>query len=192
MADRNSKIRISLPVTENDFIQANDIINCQVVRDSDWGIDYFKSLSVGEMLIAKIGPDIVGVIVQRYPGRIFEEMEDKYFSLDKIICDKKNYGYVVLIAVHEKYQGMGIGKKLLKKSLIEQKNIGAKAVGVHCWQSSPGNASQKLFESFGFEPLKLHKKTWYEHSKKVGIDNFECTVCGNPCSCDDFEMIKYI
>ena len=42
MADRNSKIRISLPVTENDFIQANDIINCQVVRDSDWGIDYFK------------------------------------------------------------------------------------------------------------------------------------------------------
>lgn len=192
MTDKKHNIQINYPILKQDFLQADRIINKQVVRDSDWGIDYLQSLSMGEILLAKIENNVIGVIAQRFSGEIFKEMEDKYFSLEKFICEKCDYGYVVLIAVDKQYQSLGIGKQLLQQALMEQKKFGTKAVGVHCWQSSPSNASQKLFEGFGFKPLKLHIKTWYEHSKRVGVENFECAVCGNPCLCNDLEMIKYI
>jgi ribosomal protein S18 acetylase RimI-like enzyme len=154
--------------------------------------DYLLRSSSGELFVAKDGNKVVGMIKMLRPGKIFGELPDKHFSLKKIKCQKNEIGYVTLIAIEPKYQGKGIGKKLVEKGLKEQKIFGSKCVLVHAWQGSPGNASEKLFKSLGFEPLKLYKSPWEKHSKVVGPKGYWCPVCGNPCVCDELEMVKYI
>lgn len=188
----NNKIKICYPLLESDFRQALKILHDNIARDSFCGLDYLKSGSEGEVLIAKDGDEIVGVLKQNRPGKIFNELPDEHFDLENTRANKNEIGYISWIAIDQKYQGRGIGKILVDKSLKYQKEWQAKAVVVHCWQGSPGNASQKMFEKVGFKPLKMFKSPWYNHSKETGPENYWCVVCGNPCVCDELEMIKYI
>lgn len=186
-----SDIKIIEPVLASDFEDALSIVEDTIMRH-DIKLEYLTGSSSGEMLIAKSGEKVVGMLKQFRPGKIFLEMPDKHFSLDLIGCKKPEIGYITLVAIRKDYQGRGIGKKLVDEALRLQKEFGSKCVGVHCWQGSPGNASQKLFESFGFEPLKMHKSPWEEYSKKKGPKGYWCPVCGNPCVCDELEMVKYV
>jgi len=147
---------------------------------------------VGEILVAKDGDKVVGMICQKRPGKIFSELPDEQFDLNSYRVAKNDIGFIILIAVYPKYQGRGIGKLLVAKAIEYQKQFGAKAVGIHAWQNSPGNGSQKLFEFFGFSALKMHKAPWLSYSKKAGPKGYLCPVCGNPCKCDELEMVKYL
>lgn len=183
---------ITEPVTEEDFESVAKLVRENIVKDVNLGVQYLKKLSLGEILIAKDRDKIVGMISQKRPGNIFEELPDENFDLKNYKFDKKDIGFIILVVVDPKYQGKGIGKSLVKEAIKYQKIFRAKAVGVHSWQSSPGNGSQKLFESFGFRPIKMHKSPWLEYSKKAGPKGYWCPVCGNPCKCDELEMVKYL
>jgi ribosomal protein S18 acetylase RimI-like enzyme len=189
---QNSKIKITEPITEEDFKRASELVEKNIVADTNLSVQYLKKLSVGEIMVAKDEDKVIGMICQKRPGKIFLEFPDKQFNLKKYKFAKKDIGFIILIAVDPKYQGQGIGKKLVTMALKYQKDFGAKAVGVHAWQSSPGNGSQKLFESFGFTHLKMHKSPWLKYSKKAGPKGYWCPVCGNPCKCDELEMVKYL
>lgn len=186
------KIKIVEPVTKNDFIDSLHLVEKNIIRDKGWGLDYYMHRSSGEIFVARLGNKIVGTLVQRRPGGIFDELPDQYFDLENIKADKQQIGFIVLVAIDPKYQGQGIGGKLLSKALSLQKEWKSKCVGVHCWQSSPGNASERLFRKFGFEPLKMHKAPWLEYSIKLSLKDFECPVCGCPCKCDELEMVFYL
>ncbi len=186
----NNKIKIDLPILEKDYKQALKLLHDNIARDSSCGLDYLKSGSEGEVLIAKVGDEIVGVLKQNRPGKIFNELPDEHFDLENTRANKNEIGYISWIAIDQKYQGRGIGKKLVDKALKYQRKW--KAVIVHCWQKSPGNASQKLFEKAGFKTQKMFKSPWHNYSKKAGPENYWCVVCGNPCICDELEMVKYI
>lgn len=183
---------IAMPVTEEDFESVAKLVRENIVKDVNLGVQYLKKLSLGEILIAKDRDKIVGMISQKRPGNIFEELPDENFDLKNYKFDKKDIGFIILVVVDPKYQGKGIGKSLVKEAIKYQKIFRAKAVGVHAWQNSPGNGSQKLFESFGFFALKMHKSPWLAYSKKVGPKGYFCPVCGNPCKCDELEMVKYL
>jgi ribosomal protein S18 acetylase RimI-like enzyme len=185
------KIKITEPVTEEDFVEAEKIIEENIVK-SDENLDELKSLSVGEILIAKIGNEVVGMISMYRPGKVFKTTQAKFISLKKIKAEKSKIGYIMFLAVSKKHQGKGIGKKLAKAGIIKQQEFGAECVLTDAWQSSPNSASQKLFESLDFEAIKLHKQPWLEESKKAGRKKFTCIVCGNPCKCDELEMVKYL
>ena len=187
----NSKIKITEPVTEEDFVEAEKIIEENIVK-SDENLAELKSLSVGEVLVAKIGEEVAGVISMYRPGKVFKTTQAKYISLDKIKAKKTQIGYIMFLAVSKKHQGKGIGKSLVLAGVENQKEFGAKCVLTDAWQSSPNGASQKLFESLGFGANKLHKQPWFTESKKVGPKKFTCVVCGNPCKCDELEMVKYL
>ena len=187
-----NKLLITEPILESDFVNVLRIVEENICRDKNFDSDYFKSLSFGEVLLAKFDNEVVGVLTQRRPGRIFQELSDKFFALDQIKSYKSEIGFIVLVSVDPKYQKKNIGKKLVKKALKLQAEWNSKAVGVHSWQASPGGGSQKLFESCGFQALKLHKSPWLEHAKKVGPKGYWCVVCGHPCGCDELEMIKYL
>ena len=189
MGNESKNVKICEPVDEKNFSESIKLIDENICRDKNFGVDYLKSLSSGEMLVAKNNDRVIGVLAQRRPGKIFNEIADKFFVLDKIAAKKKDIGYIVLVAVDPKNQGMGIGKKLLVSALDLQKKWKAKCVGVHCWQGSPGNSSRKLFENFGFSAIKLHKAPWAEFSQKAGPKDYWCVVCGNPCTCDELEMV---
>lgn len=187
-----SNIKIELPILKSDFEELIKIVSENLVFDKNLTEEYFQSMSSGEILLAWENTKLVGAIVARRPGKIFSELKDGHFDLENIKFHKKDLGYVAIVVVDKDCQGKGIGKILLKEALKYQKHFGSKAVITHCWQSSPGHGSQKLFTSFGFEPLKVHKRPWYEYAKKVGSQGHQCIVCGNPCACDELEMVKYL
>jgi GNAT superfamily N-acetyltransferase len=181
--------KIEMPVSKKDFEEASDLCDKNVVFDAELGVDYYKNLSVGEILIVKDRGKVVAMLAHRRPGEIFNEISDDHFDLSKYKVGKKDIGYVYIIAIDPKYQKRGIGQMLVTKALKYQKEYGSGAVAVHCMQSSPGNASEKLFTKMGFVPVKMHKKPWYKHSVKVGPKGYRCSHCGNPCVCDDLEMM---
>ncbi len=188
----DNKIKIDLPILEKNFKQALKILHDNIARDSSCGLDHLKSGSIGEVIVARDGDNIVGALKQSCPGKIFYELPEEHFDLGNIRVEKNRIGYICWIAIDKKYQGKDIGEKLVDKALKYQNEWQAKAVIVHCWQNSPGNASQKLFEKVGFEAQKMFKSPWYKYSQEVGPKNYWCVVCGNPCICDELEMIKYI
>ncbi len=189
--NNNGLIKISEPITEKDFLGILNLVEENLYKNN-LKISRLKSLSFGELLIAKDGEKIIGMVETRRPGRVFVELEDKYFSLDKMKIPKNQIGFIPLIAVSPDYQKKGVGKKLLMTALQVQKQWHAVCVGAHIWQNSPGGGSQKLFTKIGFTPLKLHEKPWKEYSEKVGPEGYWCVVCGNPCHCDYLEMMKYL
>ena len=125
----------------------------------------------------------------RFPGRVLDEFGEEYFATEKYKYDKKDVGFIILIATDEKYRRQGIAKKLLKKALKSQKESGAKAVGVFAWQGSPENSSERFFEANGFDKIEMHISPWLTISKELGPEGYWCPVCGNPCKCDDLEMM---
>ena len=120
------------------------------------------------------------------------DYEEKCITLKKIDAKRDKIGCIQVVAVDAKFQGMGIGKKLIEKGLNQLKKMGSKVVLAHIWMSSPGGASEKLFLLSGFKPIKLHKRIWFESSKKMGPKKYLCALCGNPCKCDALEMVKYL
>lgn len=188
---KSPNIKIIESITEKDFLDAIKLIKRNLYSE-DTIEGEFRSTSSGELLLAKDRGKIVGVLYQRRPGKIFVDYPDEYFELSKIKAAQKSIGYIAVIAVAKDCQGLGIGKMLLKKALGLQQEFGSGAVVVHCSKNSPGNASEKLFTSFGFKPLKLFVRPWEEISKIRGKEGFACAFCGNPCVCDELEMVKYL
>ncbi len=187
----NSNIKITNPITQQDYEAALRLIEENLYK-WDMTIEKIQSSAQGELLLAKDNDKVVGMLNMRYPGKIFEEIDDEFFALDKIELEKKDIGYIALVSIRKDFQGKGVGRQLVKKTIKQQKEWGSKAIIVHASKSSPGNASEKLFFSFGFEPIKLHKQPWHEYSQEKGPKGFWCQFCGNPCTCDELEMVKYL
>lgn len=185
-------IKIDYPITNKDFQSIVKLVDRTICIDQDYREEYFQGLSVGEVLVARDGERVVGAVAQCRPGKVFKQISDDHFDLENINYPKADIGFITLVAIDPDHQGKGIGKALVGRALEIQKEFRAKAVGVHCWQGSPGNGSQKLFEHFGFEPLKMHREPWKGYSREVGLEGYNCVVCGNPCTCDELEMIKYL
>ena len=184
-------IKIAEPVLESDYQGALNLVEENLFKNN-LSLEILQSRSVGEILIAKDGDRIVGMIETRRPGRIFDSIDEKYVSINKIKAGKEEIGFISLVVVSTDCRGNGIGKLLVKKALEQQKAWGGKCVGTFAWQSSPEGGSQKLFESCGFVSLTLHKEPWRDYSEKVGPEGYSCVVCGNPCKCDYLEMVKYL
>lgn len=184
-------IQIIEPVLESDYRDAHKLVEDNLFKH-DLTVKDLKKSSSGELLVAKKDSKVLGVLNMRRPGKIFEELPKNHFCLDQISVPKEKIGYIALVSVTKDAQKKGIGKKLIAKGLEYQKKWKAEAVVVHASLSSPGNASEKLFKSFDFHPLKIHKAPWHDYSLKVGKKGFECVFCGNPCVCDELEMVKYL
>lgn len=187
---KHEEIKISEPILESDFQEALKLVEDQLFYFSEMMAD-LKGSSSGELLLAKLGGEVVGMLHMRRPGKIFKEIEDKYFD-PKNLSEKDETGYISVVAVAKECQGQGVGKRLVLKALELQKEWGAKKMIVHASKSSPDNSSEKLFSSLGFVAGKLHKAPWAEYSMECGPEKFQCNFCGNPCKCDELEMVKYL
>lgn len=186
----NSKIQITEPVTEEDYRGALQIIDFNLTRVLT--LEDLKEEPIGRIFLAKIGSEIAGILKLKFPGETLSDYEEKCITLDKINATRGEIGCVQVVVVNKAFQGRGIGKRLLTKGLEVLKGAGARAVLAHIWLSSPGGASEKMFLSFGFRPIKTHKRVWYESSIKMGPARYQCAHCGNPCKCDALEMVLYI
>lgn len=191
MIEKNLKIKITEPITSPDYRRALKLVEENLFK-YDLTLLELKKSCLGELLVAKEGDHIIGMLRMWRPGAVFKEHDEKYFYFEKHNCDRRDTGYIALVVVDKDFQGKGVGKKLILSALKIQKNWGAKAVVVHASKNSPGNASEKLFNSLGFESIGLHKAPWLEYSKERGPEGFQCIFCGNPCKCDQLEMIKKI
>lgn len=187
----SSKLQIIQPIAEQDFVDVLKLTSENIVTDINYGIEHIKKLSLGEVLLVKVDNKIVGAIVHCRPNKTFIRNDENHFDLENIKSNKDKIGYIEVVVVDSDFQRMGIGKILIEEALKLQKSWKTKAVSVHCWQGSPGNGSEKLFTKLGFTKLKMHKSPWLKHSKKLK-GKYSCVLCGNPCKCDELEMVKYL
>lgn len=181
-------IKIVLPLLQSDFQAVIDLIEDNIVK-YDTHMEWLQKFASGEILLAKIDDQIVGAVIFAKHGKVLDIYPRELFSLDQIGCAFDEYGFILYLVVDKRYQGQGIGKKLVKRAISDMRKLGDKSIGVHCWSASPGKASERLFTSLGFEKIKTHMKPCYELSKKGGPEKFLCVVCGNPCHCDQEELI---
>jgi ribosomal protein S18 acetylase RimI-like enzyme len=184
----NTKVLITEPVLEKDYQEALRLVEANLFKGG-LSLDDLKSASCGELLVAKAGEKVIGMLRMWYPGTAFSVFGENHFFLEKIGVPKRKVGYIALISVSEACQGRGVGKKLVQKAIKYQSAWGARAVIVHASQNSPGNASEKLFAFCGLRPVVLHKAPWLEYSREAGPKKFLCVFCGNPCRCDELEMV---
>ena len=186
-----TKVKITEPITKQDYQSIIDLIEENIIKYVTT-LKWLQSFAFGDIKIAKIDDKVVGAIVMTRNGKAFDDHDQKYFDVENIKCQKNKYGHITFIVVDKNFHGMGIGKKLVKAGIKYLKETGSSAIGVHCWQSSPGNASEKLFRSLEFEALKMHIAPWLEDSLKKGPKKSWCVACGYPCKCDELEMILYL
>ena len=151
-----------------------------------------KRSSTGEIFIARDGPMVIGMLKMFRPGKAFSEFPGKYITTRLIKAKKNKIGYIAFVAVEPLYQGHGVGKRLIAQAISTQKIFGADCIVAHAWQGSPGGVSERLFSSYNFESIKMHKSPWKKHSERRGPDGYWCQVCGNPCICDGLEMVRYL
>ena len=187
----HSRINIIEPILESDFEAAKKLVEDNLYKDINLQKQLRES-SAGEVLVAKIDERVVGMLAMRRPGKVFKEIGDRYFEPENLKIGKDKIGYIALVSVDAEYQGHGIGKKLVARAIVSQKNWNASEIIAHASESSPGNASERLFSSFAFIPTKLHKQPWHDYSLKEGPEVFLCNFCGCPCKCDELEMVKYL
>lgn len=185
------KLEVCEPLLKSDYKDVLKLVEECIVR-GPVNIEELKKLSSGEMLVAKMDSEVVGMLTMRRPGKIFKDYDEKYFSIDKYKVSQEKVGYIELIVVAKEQRRLGVATKLVNRAIEIQKEFGSRAIGVLAWQGSPNQSSQKLFESFNFLPLDLHKSPWLQFSQELGAEGYWCPVCGNPCSCDDLEMILYL
>ena len=186
-----NKITITEPILKAEYKDALRLVE-ENLLERDLTLEELENGSAGELLIAKNGKKVVGMLSMRHPGKIFREIEDKYFYLKDVRSPKESIGYIALVSVDKNAQKQGIGKALVTKAIEIQKEWGAEAIIAHASQNSPEHASEKMFAACGFTPTHLHKQPWHDYSLEKGPEGFQCHFCGNPCTCDELEMILYL
>ena len=153
-----------------DYYKDDELLN--IVKFSKIGS---KSASI----LAWHNSSIIGIRLTYAPGNLD-------ISKNEFKCSPNKIGYFKSLFISKDFQNKGLGKQLSKISIETLKEMGAKAVLCHSWLESPNNSSQVYLNKMGFEPIKEHKKFWYNI-------NYECPRCSpGRCVCTAIEMIKYL
>lgn len=175
----------------------DDIPEVKLFTDQWIGDNYFshEDLEIVLMLscwkdlnasfVARVNGELAGVRLTYAPGTWLDQtrpgLTPEFWQVSA-----KYVAYFKSLFIAEKFQQMGIGKRLSAKSIEVLLKQGAKAIICHSWIQSPGNSSQIYLDRMGFRPVKEHLRFWYP------ID-YECPVCSpERCECTALEMIKYL
>ncbi|WP_164848372.1 GNAT family N-acetyltransferase [Halobacteriovorax sp. HLS] len=134
---------------------------------------------------ACVGGELAGIRLTLAPGSWIKETSEG-LSLSKWNIPEGDVAYFKSLFVSEKFQKLGIGKELSKRSIDILKKMNAAGILCHSWLESPGNSSQKYLLSMGFKEVRQHQKFWSQ------ID-YLCTRCSpKKCACTAAEMLKLL
>lgn len=102
----------------------------------------------------------------------------------------KDIGVVTTVAVDSRFQGFGIGTKLLSESLNWLREHGVHLVAMVGWKSDSGVHIGGVAKSLGFESQFEIPEYWSEDSVSHG---YKCPVCGDPpCHCTAVFFLKHL
>lgn len=89
---------------------------------------------------------------QEYKEDIFEPVNEKGSKFDPF---KEYYG-IVMICIHPKYRGKGLGKKLIEKHFDDNKNI------ILCLNTRRSNINAyQLYKKMGYEHISFIKNKYF-------------------------------
>jgi ribosomal protein S18 acetylase RimI-like enzyme len=128
---------------------------------------------------------LLAVDVERIVGVGVVEMFHRTGVEDYLAVDTDGYpigdvnGVVHALAVHEEWEGRGIGTELMRLLLeiVREAPDADAAFGV-AWLRPHAADSSALFESLGFDRLDTLGE-YYRDSERAR----ECPDCGRPCTC---------
>ena len=89
-------------------------------------------------------------------------------------------GVIKTLAVDEKNQGAGVGKKLFQFAAEKLSSENIAAIVAPIWDNPGDVGIKKIVKKSGFKFQASLKQYWYEESK---VEGFRCRICGKPCYC---------
>lgn len=178
-------------------LEVEDIDKLKTFTDKWIGLNYYSVVELEEILKksksnnlncsfkATVNGEIAGIRLTFSPGSWIKKSSKGITTSDWKV-QAESVSYFKSLFIGQKYQKMGIGKKLSNLSIEVLIKMGAKAIICHSWLESPDNSSQRYLKSLNFRQVNEFKEFWSD------ID-YECTKCSpNRCSCTAIEMIKYL
>ena len=129
---------------------------------------YLNSGIITELINSKNETEIIGVLLQgsitpcnqkmeiesdqEYKEDVFEPVNDK----GKIFDSFKEYYGIVMICIHQKYRGKGLGKKLIEKHFDDNKNV------ILCLNTRRSNINAyQLYKKMGYEQIAFIKNKYF-------------------------------
>ena len=89
---------------------------------------------------------------QEYKEDVFDPINDKGYNFDPF---KEYYG-IVMICIHPKYRGKGLGKKLINKHFDDNKNV------ILCLNTRRSNINAyQLYKRMGYEHIAFIKNKYF-------------------------------
>ncbi|OUS27546.1 GNAT family N-acetyltransferase [Thalassotalea sp. 42_200_T64] len=168
-------------ITLGNYVHGTGYLNAENLKQC-----FDKGLKDGlnANFVAYAGQQLVGFRISYSPTMW---QTDQWYSPHLWRTEMNNTAYLKCNTVEANFRGYGIGSQLLKLSIFELQQQGAKAGVSHLWRQSPGNSAVKYFTKCGGVLVKDHPNKWYQDS----VDGYQCTLCGNDCHCVAAEMIIY-
>jgi transcriptional regulator with XRE-family HTH domain/ribosomal protein S18 acetylase RimI-like enzyme len=108
-------------------------------------------------------------------------------KLPKAIEYSEKIGVIKTIAVYNKYQGYGIGKKITEACYEVLLDEGMDSACSIAWRNGDVTNVGGVLTSLGFREFTSIENYWKDDSEEKGYD---CPTCGNPCSCTGVIYIK--
>lgn len=117
-----------------------------------------------------------------YPPQNWNAGKGSGLFVEKWGVPIESTAYFQSIFLSPAFTGSGWGPKLSIASIAVLAALGAKAIVTHSWLESPNQSSNKYLSRLGFVTVGLHPNYWYN------VD-YQCPLCGKPCTCTAEEMI---
>ena len=138
---------------------------------------------------AFMSEEVVGVQLSKVLS--FEEASalDRRLDEEKVHTnlDCHRLGLLKSIAVRPSARGRGIGSNLTQDALRFLKEHDCTCVAAVAWESGGDEISKGMLMASGFREIAHVPRYWYQDS----IDrSYDCSVCGNPCTCSAAILIR--
>ncbi|WP_379134036.1 GNAT family N-acetyltransferase [Paenibacillus sp. sgz500958] len=127
-----------------------------------------EALPIDLILLADPEEEVIHTYMTRskcYVGVIDGEIIGIYL----LLSTRPNTMEIVNIAVHENFQGKGIGKKLIEHALMTTKDLGYKTLEIGTGNSSIGQLY--LYQKCGFRIIGIDKDFFIRHYKDPIFEN---------------------
>jgi transcriptional regulator with XRE-family HTH domain/ribosomal protein S18 acetylase RimI-like enzyme len=108
-------------------------------------------------------------------------------KIPKVIEYSEKIGVIKTVAVYNKYQGYGIGKKIIEKCYDVLLDKGIDSACSIAWKNGDVTNVGGILNSLGFREFTSKENYWKEDSEEKG---YNCPICGNPCNCTGVIYIK--
>ncbi len=172
--------------TSRDILPVLQLLDQELGEDWIYADDLKKAIATDMLYIADHKGELAGFVLMRMlkQGDFVKELKGQKFKIPRDIAvaeEHESIGFIEAVATDPKYQGKGIGTKLIDTAQAKLKKAGAELITAMGWKPEQVNIGPTLYAA-GFKDRAEFERFWYKESLEE--DAPDCPGCGKPpCEC---------